>query len=400
MPKRSRLYVAVAVLIAGLLGLAVALPRLPALALIVRVSKRPGVLGWLARLPAGKVTEGPVVEVPTRHGPVPGRLYRKHRSARRTIILVPGLHMDGLHEARLVGLAKELAATGPQVLTLAPPDLTQYRVTPRTVDEMEDAIAWAAARPDLAPDGKVGLTAFSFAGGLALVAAGRSTVNDNLAFVLSFGGHGDLPRVLRYLCGEATPLPVSRAEASTLAYGGEEIRIPPPHDYGAVAALLNLADRIVPGPQVAPLQEAVTLFLRASSIDRQDRGRAETIFARARQLGQAMPEPSRTLMRYVSDRDVAHLGRVLEPRLTALDLPAALSPERSPLPRVPVFLLHGAADSVIPASEMLALARRLRAASRVRAFASQLITHAEADRRAALAEMWSLSAFWGDLLSR
>ena len=46
----------------------------------------------------------------------------------------------------------------------------------------------------------------SFAGGLSMVAAGRPAIRDRLAFVFSFGGHGDLPRVLRYLCTGLEPL--------------------------------------------------------------------------------------------------------------------------------------------------------------------------------------------------
>ena len=108
--------------------------------------------------------------------------------------------------------------------------------------------------------------------------------------------------------------------------------------------------------------------------------------------------PSRTLMRQVSEGDVAGLGKSLAPVLADLDLPAALSPERSPPPTAPVFLLHGADDSVVPASEMLFLAHKLHPTTQVHAFASRLITHAEANRGAALAEMWRLAGFWQEML--
>jgi fermentation-respiration switch protein FrsA (DUF1100 family) len=369
------------------------------MALIVRVAKQQGALVRAARLFAGKVTEDAVLAIPTRHGPVPARRYRPAKAVRRTTLLVPGVHMDGIDEERLVGLARELAASGLGVLTVAPPDLARYRIATRSVDELEDAIAWAAAQPELAPDGKVGITAFSFSGGLALVAAGRPAVSDRVAFVFSFGGHADLRRVLGYLCGEDTGQVLPEA-ARRLAFGGEHIQIPKPHDYGAVVALLNLADRVVPHDQVSALQEAITLFLRASSIARLDPARAQAVFAEARQHGEELPEPSRTLMKQVSDRDVTRLGQALAPVLAGLDLPAALSPERSPAPVAPVFLLHGADDSVVPASEMLALVRAFAPKTKVRAFASRLITHAEADRRAALAEMWQLAGFWQDVLSR
>jgi dienelactone hydrolase len=365
------------------LGLYAAMPRLSALGLIVRVAKHDSLLAWLARLAAKPVERDPVRTIPTRHGPMEAQLYKPPGSARRTTILVPGVHMDGVREERLVGLAHELAATGLRVLTVGPPDLMGYRLSPNSTDQLEDAIAWAAAQPDLSPDGRVDIMAFSFSGGLAVVAAGRESVRHQVAAVLSFGGHADLAHVLRYLCdGTSAPIP------------------PKPHDYGAVVALLNVAPRMVPAEQIEGLQQAVTTFLHASSIDRLDQAAALSVFAQARRLGQAMPEPARTLMSYVSDRDVARLGRALAPLLSTVELPAALSPALSPLPSPPVFLLHGTDDSVVPATEMLDLARLLQGKTEVHALASQLITHAETAKATALAEMWRLAGFWGDLLRR
>jgi dienelactone hydrolase len=376
------------------------LPRLSALAFIVRVAKQEGAAARLAELAASKVRRGPVIDAITRHGPVPARLYSPVGRARRTTLLVPGVHMDGIEEERLVGLATELAGAGLQVLTVAPLDLTRYRVTTATVDELEDVVAWAASQPGLAPDGKVGITAFSFSGALALVAAGRPAIHDRIAFAFSFGGYADLPRVLRYLCGDSRdPLP-SPDEMSDLVTGGEHIHVPKPHDYGSVVAILNLADRLVPAAQVPGLREAITEFLRASSIDRLAPSRAQVVFAEARALGQAMPEPSRTLMGYVNERRVDKLGEALLPILPILELPAELSPARSPAPSAPVFLLHGADDSVVPASEMVWLTKYLQGKTQVRTFASRLITHAEVNRKAALSEIWQLSDFWRDLMSR
>jgi pimeloyl-ACP methyl ester carboxylesterase len=398
MKKRlGRMMIVVAGLGVGL-GLYVAMPSLSALGLIVRVAKHDGVLARLASLTAKPVEREPVRTIPTRHGPMEAQLYKPPGVARRTTLLVPGVHRDGVREERLVGLAHELAATGLRVLAVGPPDLMRYRLSPSSTDQLEDAIAWAAAQPDLAPDGRVDIMAFSFSGGLAVVAAGRESVRQHVAAVLSFGGHADLSHVLRYLCdGNSAPIP---PDAAQLAVGGGHIHIPKAHDYGAVVALLNLAPRMVPGEQVAGLQEAITTFLRASSIDRLDQAAALSVFAQARRLGQALSEPSRDLMGYVSDRDVARLGRAIAPILSTVELPAELSPARSPLPTAPVFLLHGAGDSVVPATEMLDLARLLKGQTEVHAFASQLITHAETAKATALTEMWRLAGFWGDLLRR
>jgi len=53
---------------------------------------------------------------------------------------------------------------------------------------------------------------------------------------------------------------------------------------------------------------------------------------------------------------------------------------------------------------MIRLEQHLQAVSRgpmeVRAFASQLISHAEAKRRNALAEMWQLADFWREIMEK
>lgn len=389
-----------AIVIASLLVVLALLlmPRLRALGLIVRVAKPDSAMARLARVTAQSTREEPVRTVPTRHGPMDAQLFQPIRGSHRTTLLVPGVHMDGVREERLVGLARQLAATGIRVITVGPQALMRYRLSPDSTDQLEDAIAWAAGQSALAPDGRVDVMAFSFAGGLALVAAGREPVRDHVAAVLSFGGHADLGRVLRYLCeGTAEPTP---PDASRLALGGEHMHVPRPHDYGAIVALLNLAPWMVPADQVQPLQDAVTAFLRATSTERLNPATAASMAEDARQQGAALPEPSRTLMGYVVVRDVAKLGRALAPMISAVELPAAVSPARSPLPTAPVFLLHGADDPVVPATEMLVLVRLLQGKTRVHALASQLVTHAEATNATTVVEMWYLAGFWRDLLRR
>ena len=90
---------------------------------------------------------------------------------------------------------------------MALPDLMAYQITARSADVIEDVVAWMAAQPELAPDGRVGMIGISFAGGLSIVAAGRPAIRDKVAYVVSFGGHGDLGRVLHYLATGEGPSP-------------------------------------------------------------------------------------------------------------------------------------------------------------------------------------------------
>jgi pimeloyl-ACP methyl ester carboxylesterase len=113
-----------------------------------------------------------------------------------------------------------------------------------------------------------------------------------------------------------------------------------------------------------------------------------------------MPEPSATLLRYVNERDVIHLGRRLLPYIGVSAADAALSVSKSPKPSVPVFLLHGTEDNVIPSLESEYLAQDLRGHAPIRLLLSGLISHAEADRPVHLGDVMQLAGFWGDLLAR
>jgi pimeloyl-ACP methyl ester carboxylesterase len=103
-------------------------------------------------------------------------------------------------------------------------------------------------------------------------------------------------------------------------------------------------------------------------------------------------------MGYVNTRDVAALGPVLLPHVKAFAAAPSVSPERAPPPRSPVYLLHGADDTVIPAIEASLLAEALRPHTQVHLLPTPLITHAEFDRSARVTEVWKLVSFWADLI--
>jgi predicted esterase len=100
---------------------------------------------------------------------------------------------------------------------------------------------------------------------------------------------------------------------------------------------------------------------------------------------------------------VQALGPLLVPHLGRLgaDSPAG-SPERAPsLPAAPVYLLHGAGDTVIPTAESAVLGDFLRQRGvDVRVLLSSLITHAEVNREAGLTDAWQLVDFWASVLRK
>jgi dienelactone hydrolase len=391
---RPRTLAAAAIVLAALLAVSTPFLRsyTRSAALIVRMAGLqgpvPDALAWETEAVAAYDTS-----VPSRYGRLRARLYVPDH-VRRAIVLVAGVNALGIDEPRLYGLAQELANVGYAVLTPELPDLQRYDITTRTTDMIEDAAVWLSGQPRLARDHRVGLVGVSFAGGLSIVAAGRPALRDRAAFVFSFGGHSDFPRVLRFLCTGMEPTP----PASDTALPAEPYRRP--HDYGVVIVLLGLADRVVPPEQAGPLRAAILIYLRASHYDLIDKRQAAVLFAEARQMAAALPEPARSFMQQVNDRAVDRLGPTLLPHIALSGQEPALSPERSPAPACPVYLLHGAGDNVIPALESLWLGRHLEGRVPVRTLLSHVITHAELDSQHGWGEIWQLVDFFASLLRK
>lgn len=383
--RRRFAIVVIALFILGYL----AVPYVRALSLIVRAANMGGSVEAFADERARRVTIEPATTLRTRRAEVPARFYRPEGGFERTVLLVPGIHAMGIDEPRLTGLARDLAGSGIAVMTMALPDLQRYEITPASTDVIEDAVAALAQRPELAPDGRIGIVGISFAGGMSIVASGRPAVRDQVAFVLSFGGHGDLPRVLRYICTGDTP-------------HVDGVETHPPHDYGVAVVLYGMASRVVPPEQAEPLRDGIRTFLSASQLTLVDQKQADATFAKAREMATALPEPAATYLKYVNDRNVKALGPVLVSHIDESAANAAMSPERAPsVPSASVYLLHGAADTVIPAVESVLLGEYLKSKdTHVRVLLSRLITHAEVDKSAAASETLKLVSFWASVLQQ
>jgi hypothetical protein len=287
------------------------------------------------------------------------------------------------------------------VVTVAAPDLQKFKITPDVTDVIEDAVRWTSEQPQFRTDGKIGIVGISFTGGLSIVAAGRESIRDRVAFVMSFGGHGDLSRAMHYLASGEVLGDLEKAKRSSAVLGAEHVGVHPPHDYGLAVTLLNLADRVVPPDQVAALSKGIDGFLLASSLAVTDPPKSVPVFEEMKKYQETLPEPSRTYMQYVNDRAVDKLGPILLPIVESLkNHPgmAALSAERAMPPTAPIFLLHGVDDSVIPSVETVLLAEHLKDKADVTGLLSGLITHAEVNRTPGAMEVWRLASFWREIM--
>lgn len=398
-------------IVVALVGLTlVTRPYVHGLSFVIRAAGMQGMARRLAELDSVAVLERDIaIEIP--RGSIRGRVYEPVRRGPRTALLIPGIHPSGIDEPSLVRLARQFASSGVTVVTPDIPELARFELPPGLADTIEQAAAWLADDGELTPTRRIGLFGLGFSGGLSIVAAGRPSLVDRVSHVFSLGGHDDLQRVLRYVCTGQEQFPPGQArialDASGAARSGgtggagshdQVTRVP--HEYGAALLLLGTADRVVPSAQAEALREAVRQYLLASarngSADRTLE--SEEVGALNARIVK-MPEPTRTLMRYMVSRDVVHLGARLLPYVNGFASAPSLSVSKSPKPRVPVFLLHGVDDNLVPSIESEYLAQDLRGHAPVRLLQSALIPF-ESDRSVEIGAMLQLAGFFGDLLSR
>lgn len=369
-------------------------PYVHGLSFVIRAADMQGTARRVADVDTTSVTVRETT-IPTSRGSMRARVYQPGREASRASLLVSGPHASGIDEPGLVRLARQLSASGLVIVTPDIPELSRFEISPAVTDAIEQSALWLSGDSGLAPDRKAGLMGIGFSGGLAAVAAGRRSLADRVSYVFAFGAHHDLPRVVRYLCTGQEPLPSGRVRLKPDATGdrsvhlqGNEVFTRPPHYHGVAMILLGVADRVVPAAQVEPLRDAVRRVLR------------EPDSANAADTIRKLPEPSRTLLRYVAERDVVHLAARLLPRVSVYGTDPALSPSKSSKPSAPVFLLHDTEDDLIPEVESEYLAEDLRGHAPVRVLLNGLMTRDTTGDPVKVGDVLQLAGFWGDLLSR
>jgi dienelactone hydrolase len=315
------------------------------------------------------------VTIPGKNGPIRGRLYfRADAPPRAGIVVAHGVHYRGIDERRLVPFAKALAESGLTVLTPELAELADYRITRGGVDVIRDSVRYLASRRDRVASEQVELLGFSFAGGLSLVAAQEPATAAKLSSVTSVGGHHDLRRVLRFLIHNEIETPQGVVQSKA-------------HEYGLVVLLYGNLEHFVPAADLPAARAGFQAWLQE---DRE----------RAREAAKAFTTPeAERLWQLLETQQLQTLAPELDRLLTSqsAELTALSSAGRLQALTMPVYLLHGSHDSVIPPSETDAAALELEGADH-HALISPLLEHVEVSKTAGIAEKLALVSFMAKLL--
>jgi pimeloyl-ACP methyl ester carboxylesterase len=293
-------------------------------------------------------------------------VYQPPQPATATLVLVPGLHPQGIRDPRFRSFADACAQAGFAVVA---PDVVEFRTFHIQADVVDRLARLVEALPRHLPAAtlrNVGLFGVSYAGGPVLVAAARPEVAARLHFVGAFGGYYDLVHAVDY--------------GLTGTHPGTS-GLPAPHQWARMILVAQDAAGFLPQPDAREVEQALRLRLDLKVPE-----------AEAREA--AMSPAARTFLNDVLDgpspAETARFQAAL-PRYQPLSRrlsPSAVVPALDP--RLRVYLLHGRGDDVIPYCETEELERAFARAGHphVNALISAAFRHVDPTTEGGGLSMW------------
>jgi pimeloyl-ACP methyl ester carboxylesterase len=313
------------------------------------------------------------ITLPTTQGPVRARLYLPAGVSHPPgMVLVHGIHHLGIDEPRLMSFARAAAGGGFAVLTPEVAALADYRVDGASIPTIGESPAWLEQHLGTGP---VTLVGVSFAGGLSLLVGSDPRYAPHIRALLLMGAYDDLGRVSRFLATSQAEFPDGR----TVPYKA--------HDYGAAVFVYSHLDQFFTAGDLGVAHQALRAWLWEQPQDAQ---------ALLPQLSPA----GRNVMELLLARHIAQLRPKLTDAIAADQTQlAAISPQGKLADlRVPVFLLHGLTDDIIPSTESLWLEKEIPRPYLKEVLITPAFSHVDPDKSPAWHDELRLVGFLADFL--
>jgi pimeloyl-ACP methyl ester carboxylesterase len=269
------------------------------------------------------------------------------------VVVLHGVHHLGIDEPRMIAFASAMASCGIRVLTPELPDIKDYHVGANSIATIGDSAAWLSQQSNGRPAGVMGL---SFSGGLALLATADPIWQQHIKFVVAIGSQDEMSRVAAFY----------RTGTDLLPDGSEETLTP--HEYGALVLEYEDLEDFAPQRDLAPIRAVLRAHLY------EDRAAEDAALARLNpaqraQAAQLMDTTSPLTRQRLAAAEARHIHDM-----------ASVSPHgHLDHLTTPVYLLHGAADNIIPSAETQWMEAELPSETLKAALISPVLSHLDMD---------------------
>lgn len=326
-------------------------------------------------------THPPIVETiltfpdPQTGHPIRARLYAPQNvTSGPGMVLIHGVHRLGMDEPRLMAFARAFSTTGLMVLTPEITELADYHISPQSIQTIGTTTQFLSQKLG---QSQVGLMGLSFAGGLALLAAGDARYKSSIQYVVSVGGHHDLARVAQFFATNQIPLPDGRIQKLTA------------HPYGPLIIVYSNLAHFFPPKDLPQAHEILKLWLWEQ-------------FDQAKQQLPSLSPDSQKKMGLLFEGKIDQFAPELLKEIESLRSDMKLVSPNGHLQAVsvPVFLLHGELDPVIPVAEAKWLIKEIPPNPGNHVLISKCIGHVELQGEPSFSEVWQLVHFVAEILSR
>jgi len=313
--------------------------------------------------------------IPGSAGLISVRIYAPaNKPDSKPVVMVHGLVPYGNRDGYLDAVAENLAELGYMVVIPNLPAETHFEMRTSDLTVICDAIRWTAK----AKQEKVAVLGASFGGGLAIAAALQPSVVQDVKLIFSLSGYYNLDSIARFYIRDPVYDPS----------GHEYVGDPP----GPLLIMAQYLGELVPAKDVKPLEHELNLLKRRQGFQFTDRDPS---------VARLTEDQRRKLnaLQTVGTKEV-HQAYMDILKRHSQDI-AAMSPS-SVLSRlsVPLYVLHGQNDRVLPEGEVEWMRKRLANNPNLHILVTPWIGHATIGQPATLLQKIAVARFGARILKQ
>lgn len=270
------------------------------------------------------------ISLPIRNGNLRADCYIPKSKSLGTIVTINGLAPLGNRDPRFIILNKTLNKIGYTVVSPFFDEICDYKISLRNIDDIKDSILFISDQKDLCPSGKVSIFAPSFSGSLSLIAVSDKQIANRINSVCTIGAFANVDDIIGNLFADQNL-----------------------DEYGRMILLLNFLPLSI--GENKSLFKAIKLAILDNYFKYKD-NLFEPHYSKMKKTDRDFFEN----LKYDKNFRMKHWEIILKKSGKDRELLSALSvTNHINSLNLPILLIHGLKDDVVPANESSMLHKKL-----------------------------------------